>query len=91
MKRRPSSSVENDLCNLVGERVRRAVMSVMQLADDDKQAFVIACTAEATVAGILAGAFCQMTGRPTASVDPTEVAITVLQTAKETAAAEAGR
>lgn len=52
----PYGDLERDLCRLVGDRVREAILSVLQITETTGQAYLVTVTAATQAAGMWAGA-----------------------------------
>ncbi len=75
----PKIAITRDLADLASRRVAQALESVVQLTDTPQEAFSVALLAHSAVAGIMAAQYCHMTRTPGDKVDPTELAIAILQ------------
>lgn len=81
-KTMPYGPLERDLCNLARERVKDAILSVMQLAETKETKFLITLVSVQQAVAMSAGAYSAVyVGRQD---DPFEVAKLVLQLAQET-------
>lgn len=77
------TDIDRDLVALIAKRVGDAMTSVMQLAEDDRQAFVLATAGLAIAMGVAAGAYAVRQKVDAASVDHIALAEAILVRMRE--------